>query len=101
MSPKEYVSAINTVLLYSYHLCMIIIYSESMDHPSKVTNPARGQLNRVNMYFIFACPRLRLRIWSQEMDSAVRFRVCLLILHTQAECGARFLPISPPASVYL
>ena len=51
MSLKEYVSAINTVLLYSHmYICMVIIYSKSMDHPSKVTNPACGQLNRVNIY---------------------------------------------------
>ena len=26
-------------------------YSKSMDHPGKVANPARGQLNRENEYF--------------------------------------------------
>ena len=26
-------------------------YSESMDQPSKVANPARGRLNRENEYF--------------------------------------------------
>ena len=30
---------------------MVITYSKSMDQPGKVTNPARGQLNRENEYF--------------------------------------------------
>ena len=34
------------------------------------------------------CPRTCLRIWSRETGSAVRSRVNLLILHTQAESGA-------------
>ena len=29
----------------------VITYSKSMDQPGKVTNPARGQLNRKNEYF--------------------------------------------------
>ena len=32
-------------------LRMVITYSESMDQPGKVANPARGQLNRENEYF--------------------------------------------------
>ena len=51
-------------------------YSKSMDQPSKVANPARGQLNRET---IFPCPRSRLRIWSRETGSAVPSRVSLLI----------------------
>ena len=54
-----------------------------MDQPGKVANPARGQLNKENEYFIpgtvFPCPRSRLRIWSLETRSAVRSRVSLLI----------------------
>ena len=30
---------------------MIITYNKSKDQPGKVTNPARGQLNRENSYF--------------------------------------------------
>ena len=30
------------------HVCMVIKYSKSMDHPGKVAIPARGQLNREN-----------------------------------------------------
>ena len=42
----------------------------------KVTSPARGQLNREN---IFPCLRACLRIWSRETGSAVPSRVSLLI----------------------
>ena len=60
-------------------------YSNSIDQPGKVANPAGGQLNRE---MIFPCPRSRLRIWSRETGSAVPPRASLLILHTQAESGA-------------
>ena len=33
------------------YICMVITYSKSMNQPSKVTNPARGQLDRENDYF--------------------------------------------------
>ena len=32
-------------------VCVVITYSKSIDQPGKVTNPARGQLNRENEYF--------------------------------------------------
>ena len=32
---------------------MVITYSKGKDQPGKVTNPARGQLNRENEYFPF------------------------------------------------
>ena len=51
-------------------------YSQSLDQPGKVANPARGQLNRENE---FPCPRSRLRIWSGGTGSAVPSRVSLLI----------------------
>ena len=35
---------------------MVIIYSNSMDQPGKVANPARGQLNRNNKYSFSLCP---------------------------------------------
>ena len=33
------------------YVCMVITCSKSMDQPGKVTNPARGQLNRENNHF--------------------------------------------------
>ena len=51
-----------------------------------IAKSTRGQLNR-KPYIL--CPRLRLRIWSREIGSAVvPSRVILLILYTQAESGA-------------
>ena len=32
-------------------LCIVITYGKSMDQPSKVANPARGQLNREKEHF--------------------------------------------------
>ena len=32
------------------YVCMVITY-DSVDQPGKVSNPARGQLNRENGYF--------------------------------------------------
>ena len=55
----------------------LITFSKRMDEPGKVANPARGQLNRVNVFF--SRPRSRLRIWSRETGSAVPSRVSLLI----------------------
>ena len=52
-------------------------YSKSMDQPGKVANPARGQLNRENVFF--PCPHLRLRVWSRETGSAVPSSVSLII----------------------
>ena len=55
-------------------------YNKSMDHPDQVANPARGQLNKGNIYiYISLSPRSRLRIWSRETGSAVPSRVSLLI----------------------
>ena len=34
------------------HVCIFITYSKSKDQPGKVANPARGQLNRENEYFL-------------------------------------------------
>ena len=56
---------------------MVITYSRVwINRVNKVANPARGQLNREN---IFPCPRACLRIWSRETGSAVPSRVSLLI----------------------
>ena len=41
--------------MYMY-VCMVIAYSNSMDQPGKVANPARGHLNRENEYGIFLSP---------------------------------------------
>ena len=66
-------------------VCMAITFSKSMDQPGKVTNPARGQLNReINISLSPFEPKIR----SRETGSAVRSRVSLLILHTQAQSGA-------------
>ena len=48
-----------------------------MNHSGKVASPARGQLNRKKGYFPVRVSCLR--IWSRETDSAVPFRVNLLI----------------------
>ena len=34
------------------YVCMVITYSKSIDEPGKVANPAHGQLNRENGYFL-------------------------------------------------
>ena len=75
MSPKEYV--------WPSH----IYIAEYGSTAGGVVNPARGQLNRENAYFL-VCSRWRLRVWSRETRSAAPSRVSLLILHTQAESGA-------------
>ena len=33
------------------YVCMVITYSKGKDQPGKVANPARGQLNRENIFF--------------------------------------------------
>ena len=57
------------------------------DQPSKVANPARGQLVEQGKR-ILPCPRSRLRIWSRETGSAVPSGVGLLISTLQAESSA-------------
>ena len=49
------------------YVCMVIIYSKSMDRPGKVANPARGQLNRENEYF-----PVRVRAWEFGLVRRVR-----------------------------
>ena len=48
------------------------IYSESIDQPDEVANPAGGQLNRENEDF-------PVRTWSRDTGSTVQSRVSLLI----------------------
>ena len=78
------------LLYYLYSVCMVITYSKCIDQPSKVANPARGQLNRENEYFPVRV-RSRLRIWPRETGSAVPSRVSLLIsilrLNLVLTCG--------------
>ena len=81
----------------SQRVCMAITYTEKIAEygltAGEVANPARGKLNRENRYF-HVCPRSRLRVWSRETRSAVRSRVSLLILQTQAEYGdVKFQPV--------
>ena len=59
---------------------------QSTDQPGKVANLGSGQLNRKHIYF--PCPRSRLRIWSRETNSAIPYRVSLLLVNTQADSGA-------------
>ena len=42
----------NEFLLGAVYTCMIITYSKGKDQPGKVANPARGQLNRENAFFL-------------------------------------------------
>ena len=51
---------------------MVLPHGKGKKQPSKVANPARGQL-------IFPCPRSRLRIWFRQTGSAVPCRVRLII----------------------
>ena len=61
---------------------------QSTNQLRKVANPVYGQLNRGK----FPCPRSRLRIWFRETGLAVPSLVSLLILYTNAESGAWYLP---------
>ena len=56
-------------------------FQQSMDQPGKVANPARGQLNRKNIFFLVPIRALKF----VSTGSAVPSRVSLLILHTQPE----------------
>ena len=56
---------------------MVITYGKGKDQPGKVTNPARGQLNRES--YFFSGPRSRLKVWSRETDLAVPSLVSLFI----------------------
>ena len=65
-------------------------YSKSMDQPGskKVANPARGQLNRENEYFLFRVRAWELfglarRVWQSSRPASASSS-----LFTQAESGA-------------
>ena len=61
-----------------------------MDQSSVVAYPARGQLNRENIFS--PCSLSRLRVLSSETSSAVPSRVSLPVPHTLAELGSRQPP---------
>ena len=67
------------------YVCMVTIYSKSKDQPSKVINPARGQLNRENEF-------LPVPVRAENLVSRDGFGSPVLRqpthLHTQAESGA-------------
>ena len=42
---------LNVGMLCMY-VCIVIIYGKNEDQPGKVANPARGQLNRENGFFL-------------------------------------------------
>ena len=70
-------------------VCMVIIYSKSMDQPGKVVNPVRGQLNRGNEYFpVRVRSRLRILVSRDGFGSPVPRQSAHL--HTQAVSGAYF-----------
>ena len=104
-----YVSMYVSMYLCIYLCIYVSIYlcnktKECMDQPGNVANPALGQLNKENEYFIFPCPRARLRIWSRVKASAVPSRVSLLISILRLNLVlilTGFIPISAAASIYL
>ena len=59
------------------YVYMVNTYSKGKNQPGKVANPARGQLNRENVFF--SCARSRQRIWSRGTGPAVPPRVSLLV----------------------
>ena len=80
---------------------MVITYSKGKNQPSKVANPARGQLNRENEFF--SVPVRALKFWVREIGSAVLSRVSLLVsklsrLNLVLTYG--FLPSSTAAFIF-
>ena len=80
---------------------MVIIYSKGKDKLGKVANPARGQLNKKNVFF--SCLRSRLRIWSRETGSAAPSRVSLLISILRLNLALTYCVVPPDfrGGVYL
>ena len=75
---------------YVLYVCTVITYSKGKDQPTKVANPARGELSREN---VFPCPHSRLTIWSRETGSAVPSRVSQrnsIILRLNLEYSLQF-----------
>ena len=74
-----------------------------MDQPSKVANPARGQLNRENEYSLYQSPYVPENLVPRDGFSRLVPRQPAH-LHTQAESWCLltglFLPSSAAASIY-
>ena len=73
--------------MYGYHI------KQSMDQPVKVTNHARGQLNRENEYS--PVPVTWLRIWSRE--TAIRHWISADFIGSHNYVPMAFTAESPPA----
>ena len=71
----------------SIYICMVITYSKGKDQPGEVANPARGQLNRENVFFPVSV-RSRLSIWCRKTGLVVPVPRQPAHIHTQAESGA-------------
>ena len=67
-------------------VCMVITYIAEHGSTGKGCQFCSWSAEQGKCFF--PCPSSRLRIWSREIGSAVPSGVSLLILHTQAECGA-------------
>ena len=67
------------------YVCIIMIYSKSKDQPGKVANPARGQLNRGNVFSLSTFGPESL-VSRDGLGSPVPRQPAHL--HTQAESGA-------------
>ena len=76
-------------------VCMVTYTARVWINRVRFASPARGQLNRKNVFF--PCLRLCLRIWSRETGSAIPSRVSLLIsiLRLNLVLTYGFPPVSP------
>ena len=62
-------------------LCMYgHTYSKSMDQPSKVANPARGQLNRENKYFPVRVRACEFGMIMFELTGSLSFIVVVVVV---------------------
>ena len=62
-------------------LCMYgHTYSKSMDQPSKVANPARGQLNRENKYFPVRVRACEIGMIMFELTGSLSFIVVVVVV---------------------
>ena len=67
------------------YVCMVIAYSKGKDQPGEVANPARGQLNRENIFYL--SPFAPESLVSRDVFGIPVPRQPAN-LHTQAESGA-------------
>ena len=89
-SPKwskyVYMYVVCTVCIY---VCSMYVYMYVFMYVYMVITNSRVWINRVRLpSLLVICRRSNLIIWSLETRSAVSSRVSLLVLHTQAKCGA-------------